>query len=181
MPGYKKLKLAEIQKDKKLMGAFLQFAKDEHALENVTFYFDKGNMAGVHPKYIRVGAPKQINISSGVRSNLQKHYDNNDESAWDEELEKAKDEIFGFLSRLVTSFHFTEPYIRMMLADGTAKAAKVLGIDKKHHEKLIDCLVLFHTGKVPAGKKKLGEFLKKAKIQIEVDIVLENLKKQGLI
>lgn len=183
MPGgVKRLNVDQIKKNAKLMAALLKFAKKEYNDENILFYFDKGNMAAVHPKYVAVGAKRSINISSRTRKTLQENFDQKDESKWKKNIDTAKTEVGRLINTdILARFYKTEDYLQPQLEAQTTKAAKVLGIDKKHHKELINCLVLFHTKGPGPGKKKLGEFLKKSKIDIEVKIVMDNLKKQGLV
>lgn len=183
MPGgVKHLKLEEIKKDNKVMAALIKFCQKEHNVENILFYFDKGNMAGVHPKYVAAGSPKEVNIASKTRKILQEAFDKQDESAWNKKIDDAKEEIYSLITRdILSRFYLTEDYLLPQLEAQTTKAAKLLGIDAKHHKELVKCLVIFHTKGDSTGKKKLGEFLKKAKIDIEVKIVMQNLKKQGLV
>lgn len=175
------ISLEEMPKHPKLMAGLLALAKRETNMEGFLFYFDKGNMAGVHPKYVKVGAPKEVNISSKLRSQMQAHYDKGEEPQWNALAEKAESEVRFLILPTVRKFYKTEGYVRPMLESNLKKAVKLLGIEAPQQAGLMDCLVAFHTGGDTAGIKKLGPFLKKAKIMIEVKIIMNNLKKAGLI
>ena len=48
----------------------LEFIKKEHADENFLFLFDKSSNEAIYNKYIKVGSPKEVNISSALRMPL---------------------------------------------------------------------------------------------------------------
>jgi hypothetical protein len=53
----------EMKKDAKLFSLLMAFSIKQKTDENILFYFDKGNMGGLFPKYIKAGAPKEINCN----------------------------------------------------------------------------------------------------------------------
>ena len=146
----------QIKKNAKLTMALIKFGKKEYTQENIMYYFDKGNMAGVHPKYIKSGAPRMVNVSSRNREMMQKAFDANNEKEWAKWNKKGKDE------------------------KNLAKAVKVLGIDAKHKAGIIDVMVAYKMKGASAAKKALGPLLKKAQMKVEVEKVLANLKKIGM-
>ena len=103
-------KIDDAKKDGKLFVLLLQFSKKEFTDENLMFYFDKGNMKGIHPKYIAASAKKQVNLPYKLQTELEDHFAKSDEAKYKKVLAKAKDEIGSLCSQIIIRFSRAEPY-----------------------------------------------------------------------
>lgn len=175
----------EMKKDPKLFALLMAFSIKQKTDENILFYFDKGNMGGLFPKYIKAGAPKEINIDSKLRTRMTTAFNTKNEADFKKDLVIAKKECLSLCSQIINGFKATPEYkfleAREAAEKNAAKAMKVLGISNAGKDKLLDAIAYLKIGNAAAGKKCLEQLAAAEKMQEKADMIMKNLKASGLI
>ncbi|GEM_PF-1741178 len=178
-------KLDDLKKNATLFGMLLKFSIKEQTDENILFYFDKGNMAGIYPKYIKSGAPKEINIAAPLRTELTAAFTAKDEAAFKVAQEKARVAIAKLSEQIIDRFKASNEY-KFMLArtaaeQNAAKAMKVLGISAKGKDLLLDGIAYLAIGKKTDSAKQLTALAKQEKLNDNAEAIMKSLKAAGLL
>lgn len=178
-------KIDDMKKNAKAFAMLIEFSKKEKTDENILFYYDKGNMDGLFPKYIKDGAPKEINIAGALRKKLTEAFNSKNKAEFDKHLKTAKTECQKLCDQIVNRFTVTPEYMFMearVKAEGNAaKAIKVLGITSRGKDMLVDAIAWAKIKKPAEAKKCLEALAKSEKLAEKADILLKNLASAGLI
>jgi len=154
--------LATIVADSQLRMLFQQYMKAEHSDEQFDFYFlTEGNQVKFN-KYIRPGAPREVNIDSRTRQmlrNLAAQGRWNDMTA---PLKDAKQQVGGGMLDMINTFSTTPAYVRWHVAkyktltDKGQKAFNLLkrnlGVGKKEAD-LKALMLIVEGGRTPTDRK----------------------------
>jgi hypothetical protein len=177
--------LDDIKKDPKKMAALLAFTKRSLCLENILFYFDKGNPEAIYPKYIADSAKTQVNLDAKFFNVFKQLADAGKWKEMAPVIVKAKAAIHAMvvkdtLPKFLKSKEFAEYQIAATPAKpGMAKkAAKLLGLDEK---KLAEIFQLRELKKTKEADKLLDALAKKEKLDLKSKAVMQNLKECGLL
>jgi hypothetical protein len=177
--------LEDVKANPKMMAAFLAYSKRRQTLNEVLFYFDKGNAAGIYPKYIDSKSPQAANLSSVVTDPADELAGKGDfaNPKWAEILKKGKDEIAHAVGTDVGMGFIASPeykdYLKKEKMGDPTKAAKVLGI--KDVKKLTKAMEAAATGNKKEAEKLLGELAKAEKLAQKAADMLKALEKAGLV
>jgi hypothetical protein len=175
----------DVKKDAAIFGKLLAFAIKEKNEENILFYFDKGNMAALFPKYIKTGAPKEINIDSKLRDKLENAFNAKKEPDFMKAVVDAKNVCHGLAVDIWRRYQLTAEYkfiiARRAAEKNAAKAMKVLGISAGGKDLLLDAIAYGKIKNNAEALKKLDELAKKEKLKAKNDQILKNLAASGLI
>lgn len=178
-------KLDDWKKNATLFGMLLKFSIKEKTDENILFYFDKGNMAAIYPKYIKSGAPKEINIASPLQTALTEAFNAKDEAAFKAAQEKARAAIAKLSEQIIDRFKASTEYKFMVARTGAeknaAKAMKVLGISAKGKDLLLDGIAYLAIGKKTDASKKFADLAKQEKLKDNAEAIMKSLKASGLL
>lgn len=178
-------KIDDMKKDVKVFAKLIEFSKKEKTDENILFYYDKGNMDGVFPKYIKAGSPKEINIAGELRKKLTDAFTAKNQADFEKHLKTAKTVCQGLCDQIVNRFKTTTEYLFMEARDkaegNAAKAIKVLGISSRGKDLLVDAIAWAKIKKTAEAKKCLESLAKAEKMQEKADVILKNLASAGLI
>jgi hypothetical protein len=176
--------LEDIKADAKMMAAYLAYSKRLYTDNEVLFYFDKGNAAGIYPKYIDPDGQKPANIDSKTIRLAKELADNKDfnNPKWKEIITGGKREVAkqltGDIGNFVSSKEY-KLYLRKEKMGDPAKAAKVLGI--KDVKKLTKAMEAMVDDDKQEGQKLLGELAKTEHLVAKVADMMKALEKAGLV
>lgn len=174
-----------VKADAKMMGYYLKYAKRRLMLNEVMFYFDKGNAQALFPKYIDPKSGTAANIDGEVIGAAQKLAKAGDWSnaAWPKLIAAGKNTVKAALNPdLGSGFARSDEYkdyLKTEKMGSPAKAAKVLGV--KDVKKLTQAMEAIVTGDKAKGTKLLNEIMVKEVIGGKVDELVKVLEKQGLV
>jgi hypothetical protein len=167
------------------MAAFLAYSKRRDTLNEVLFYFDKGNAAGIYPKYFVPTSSQAANLSAKVVAPAKELADKNDfaNPKWPAILDAAKREIVEAVGTdiglgFIASPEYKEFLIKEKMGDPT-KAAKVLGI--KDVKKLTAAMVATAGGDKKLGEKLFADLAKSEKLAAKAADMIKALEKAGLV
>lgn len=176
--------LAQIKANPKMMAAYLAYSKRRYTENEVLFYFDKGNAAGVYPKYIDPKSSKAANLSAKVVTPAKELADKDDfnNPKWKKILEDGKDEVGDALTGDIGTFVESpeyKKYLRQEKMGDPTKAAKMLGI--KDVKKLTKAMEEMADGNKPEGLKLLTELAKTEKLIAKAADMMKALEHAGLV
>jgi hypothetical protein len=177
--------LEDVKADPKMMAAFLAYSKRRHCLNEVLFYFDKGNAAGIYPKYIDPKSPQAANLTDKVANPAKELAAKGDfaNPKWAEILQMGKEEMVGHVGAdvglgFIASVEYKDYLKKEKMGDPT-KAAKVLGI--KDVKKLTRAMEEAAVGNKKEAEKLLGELAKAEKLAQKAADMIKALEKAGLV
>lgn len=176
--------LEDIKADPKMMNAYLAYAKRRQTLNEVLFYFDKGNAAAIYPKYIDPKSQKAANVSSKVLNPAQELADKDDfgNAKWKSIIELGKKEVGSALNGEVYKFVESpeyKGYLKKEKMGDPKKAAQILGITNV--KKLTEAMEAAAEGNKKEGEKLLGELAKSEKMIARAADMMKALEKAGLV
>jgi len=176
--------LADIKADPKIMAAYLDYSKRRYTLNEVLFYFDKGNAAAIYPKYIDPKSAKAANLSSKVINPAKELADKDDFSSpkWKAILQTGKEEVASALTGDIGTFIESpeyKKYLRKEKMGDPTKAAKLLGI--KDVKKLTTALEVAAEGDKREGERLLGELAKSEKLIARAADMMKALERAGMV
>jgi hypothetical protein len=176
--------LEDIKADAKMMAAYLAYSKRRYTDNEVLFYFDKGNAAGIYPKYLDSKSSKAVNINSKVIREAKELADKDDfgNAKWKGIIEMGKKEVAKALSGDIGSFIDSpeyKSYLKKEKMGDPNKAAKVLGI--KNVKKLTEAMEVAADGDKQEGQRLLGELAKSEKLIARAADMMKALEKAGLV
>jgi hypothetical protein len=175
-------RIDDIKANPKLMAAYLKYAASSQILNEVKFYFDKGNAAALYPKYIDPDADQAVNVSDKVvkAARLLAAQNDFDNKAWDTILKNAKAEVGHTLTNETMKFYSSDAYkeyVKKERMGDPAKAAKLLGISDV--KKLTAAMEAMAVDDKKTAEKLFGEIAKKEKLQMKAEQMIKNLKAAG--
>jgi hypothetical protein len=176
--------LEDIKADSKMMAAYLAYSKRRYTDNEVLFYFDKGNAAGIYPKYIDPKSQKAANLSGKVVTPAKELADKDDfgNAKWKGIIATGKKEVSDALTGDIGSF-ISSPeykgYLKKEKMGDPSKAAKVLGI--KNVKKLTEAMEATANGDKQEGQRLLGELAKQEKLIARAADMMKALEKAGLV
>ncbi|MCL5775654.1 hypothetical protein M1105_01415 [Limibaculum sp. FT325] len=174
----------EIKKNPKMMAAYLAYAKRRATLNEVMFYFDKGNAQGVWPKYLDPKAKLAVNVDGKVTTAGGKLAAAGDwgNALWPKIIALGKtqvgDALNGDIGTFVASNEYKEYQVKENMGDPT-KAAKVLGISDV--KKLKAAMEAQATGDTKTAKKLFEALAKQEKMKVKYEDMVKNLKSSGVM
>lgn len=177
--------LEDVKANPKMMAAFLAYSKRRHTLNEVLFYFDKGNAAGIYTKYIDPKSPQAANLSGPVLNPAKELADKGDfaNPKWQAILQAGKNEIAGAVGTDVGLGFIASPeykdYLKKEKMGDPTKAAKVLGI--KDVKKLTAAMQAAAGGDKKQAEKLLVELAKSEKLAAKAADMMKALEKAGLV
>jgi hypothetical protein len=175
--------LEAVKNDAKIMGAYLAYAKRRLCLNEVLFYFDKGNAEGIYPKYLDPNAKSGANVSSAVTAPAEKLAAAKDwrNAAWNKIIADGKAEVADALNsdllQFKTSNEYTD-YLKKEKMGSPQKAAKLLGISDT--KKLTQAMEALAVGDRKAATKVLEGIMKEEKLKGKAEELIKALEKSGL-
>jgi hypothetical protein len=175
----------DFKKTPKLMAAYMAYAKRRLMLNEVMFYFDKGNAQGVYPKYLDLKSNTQVNVNSTVTDVTEKLAKAGDwaNAAWPKVIAVAKAQVKATIDPdIQTGFAKSDEYKNYCKAEkmgDPAKAAKLLGITDV--KKLTAAMQAGAVGDDKTAVKLLNEILVKEKMKAKAEELLKALEKAGLV
>lgn len=176
--------LEDIKADAKMMAAYLAYSKRRYTDNEVLFYFDKGNAAGIYPKYIDPKGQKPANINSKTTAQAKELADNNDfgNAKWKSIIEAGKREVAssltGDIGKFIDSPEY-KSYLRKEKMGDPKKAAQILGITNV--KKLTEAMETAADGNKREAEKLLGELAKSEKLIARAADMMKALEKAGLV
>jgi hypothetical protein len=176
--------LAEIKADPKMMAAYLAYAKQKRCLDEVLFYFHKGNAAEIYPTYINPDSPHSANLTSKVISDAKELADKDDfaNPKWKGIIELGKKGVGMQLSNDIGAFVESpqyKGYLKKEKMGDPTKAAKILGI--KDVKKLTAAMEAAAEGDKKEGEKLLAELAKSEHLIARAADMMKALEKAGLV
>jgi hypothetical protein len=176
--------LADIKNDPKVMGAYLAYAKRRITLNEVLFFFDKGNAAGIYPKYLDKKSANAANVSSAVTDPAKVLADANDfaNPKWAGIIQAGKIEVGQALQADVPTFLKSpeyKAYLRKEKMGDPSKAAKLLGI--KDVKKLTAAMEEIAAGNKAVAERLFADLIKAEKMKQKAADVMKALEKSGLV
>jgi hypothetical protein len=185
MPSDQPTAFDAIKKDAKLCAALMGYMNRTYSIESFKFYYDKGNAAGIYPKYIEDKAPLQVNIKAKTKkaADLLAKTGDFDNKAWEKIISKAKEEVQD-MCRLDVFPEFYkskeyQDYCKKEKMGDPKKAAKVLGIS--NIKLLTQAMEAAATGDDKEAKKLLEKLAKEEKIKSDYEAMIKALEKANLI
>ncbi|MGY8746731.1 MAG: hypothetical protein ACKVHR_01550 [Pirellulales bacterium] len=174
--------LLVIKKDSKLCAALIAFMTRTQSVENVMFFFNKGNAAALYPKYIADSAKTQVNLPGKIKQLADKLSSNFDDKAWAALLTLAKKDIkklveADVLPRFYKSKEYYD-YAKKNKMGDPKKAAKLLGINNV--KLLTEAMGQLACGNKAQGTKLLKKLIKEEKMKESADRMVEALEKSML-
>jgi hypothetical protein len=175
----------DIKKDAKMMAAYLAYAKRRHILNEVKFYFNKGNAASLWPGYLDPDGSDPVNVSSKITKAGKMLADQNDfdNAAWSKIIASAKKEVaYTLTDELKDGFLASKEYKEYVAENRMGdpkKAAKLLGISDV--KKLTDAMKAQATGDSKTAAKLFGEIAKKEKLKDDAKALMKALDSAGLV
>lgn len=174
-----------VKADATMMGYYLKYAKRRLLLNEVLFYFDKGNAQAIFPKYIDPKSSTAANIDSEVISAAQKLAQAGDWSnaAWPKLIAAGKNTVKAALNPDLTSgFGKSDEYkdyLKTQKMGSPDKAAKLLGVkDVKKLKLAMEALV---TGDQATAKKLLADIMVKEVLKGRAEDLIKTLEKSNLV
>jgi hypothetical protein len=177
--------LEDVKANPKMMAAFLAYSKRRHTLNEVLFYFDKGNAAGIFPKYIDPKSAQAASVSNNVTDPATElagkgDFDN---PKWQQIIKTAKDEMVHAVGTDVSLGFVASPeykdYLKKEKMGDPTKAAKLLGI--KDVKKLTRAMEEAAMGNKKEAEKLLAELAKAEKLSAKAADIMKALEKSGLV
>ncbi|MDT8346061.1 MAG: hypothetical protein RQ752_16660 [Thermohalobaculum sp.] len=174
----------EVKKTPKIMAAYLAYAKRRATLNEVMFYFDKGNAEAIWPKYLDPKAKLAVNVNAKVTGAGGKLAGAGDwgNKLWAQVIALGKgqvgDALNGDIGTFIASKEYKDYLIKENMGDPT-KAAKVLGI--KDVKKLRAALEAQAVGDTKTAKKLFDDLAKAEKMKVKYDEMVKNLKSSGIM
>ena len=192
------LKLSEVGKNAALNAKLQQFMVASHTDENWSFFWDKGNNEARYLKFIKPGAPKEVNIDSALRGRLN---DLATQKKWGDmtaDMQKAREAVEDLVDMDVMPRFEVSPVYKSFVAqraaetklkaqlDKVKKAVKILGIQEAAVAALIPSLAEYHAAVVGSPEKAAALRKMNAAAKLSMDITKANnliagLKASGLI
>jgi hypothetical protein len=183
MPVVQPTNIDEIKKDSKMMAAYLKYATSRHTLNEVMFYFDKGNAQGIYPKYLDEKSSSAVNVDANTTKPAKLLADRNDwgNAAWAAIIRNGKTEVAqalnGDIGIFLASKDFLD-YAKKEKMGDPSKAAKLLGISDLN--KLKDAMEAQVVGDHDGAKKLFEALLKAEKVKDKAEDIMKALTKAGL-
>jgi len=176
--------LADLNKDPNLLMAAMNFAEKEFNAENIMFYFDKGNAAGIYPKYIDPKGQKPANINSKTTAQAKELADKDDfnNPKWKDIIKAGKTEVAKALTGDIVVFVESpeyKSYLRKEKMGDPKKAAQILGITNV--KKLTEAMEAAAEGNKREAETLLGELVKSEKLIARAADMMRALEKAGLV
>jgi hypothetical protein len=176
--------LEDIKADPKMMAAYLAYSKRRYTDNEVLFYFDKGNAAGIYPKYLDPKSSKAANISAKVTDPAKELADKDDfgNAKWKGIIEAGKKEVASALTGDIVKFVESpeyKSYLRKEKMGDPKKAAQILGITNV--KKLTEAMEAAADGDKREAEKLLGELVKSEKLIARAADMMKALEKAGLV
>jgi hypothetical protein len=176
--------LADIKADPKLMAAYLDYSKRRYTLNEVLFYFDKGNAAAIYPKYIDSKSAKAANLSGKVTNPADELADKDDFSnpKWKGILAAGKAEVASALTGDIGVFVESpeyKSYLKKEKMGDPTKAARLLGI--KDVRKLTQAMEEAADGDKREGERMLAELAKSEKLIARAADMMKALERAGFV
>jgi len=174
----------EIKKNPKMMAAYLAYAKKRMLLNEVMFYFDKGNAEALWPKYINPKAKLAVNVDANVTKAGAQLAAANDwgNPLWARIIAMGKtqvgDSLIDGIGTFLASPEYKEYQVKENMGDPT-KAAKVLGISDV--KKLKAAMEAQATGDTKTAKKLFEALAKQEKMKVKYEDMVKNLKSSGVM
>ena len=191
-------KLAGIGKNPNLNALLMQYMQATHTDENWSFYFDKGNNEARYLKFIKVGAPKQVNIDSSLRGKMDALAAKRDWPNMTALMTQAREVIEDLVDKDVMPRFDASPAYKGYLARVAAekklrdqlakvrKALSILGIQEGLVAALIPVLAEYAAAApgTPAKTAALIKMNKAARLSMDLtkaNNMIAGLKSSGLI
>ena len=166
--------LAMVASDSQLRMLLLAFMKKDNSDEQFDFYFSTDSNEIKFNKFIRCGAPREINLDYRVKNQLRNLARTGQWSAMDAPLKQAKDQIAASITNYVLGpFRYTPEYNRWHVAkhreltDEGVITFNLLKLDlsKAENEATLKALMfVVESGRTPADRKaafkKIDKLLK---------------------
>jgi len=163
--------MSMITSDSQLRNLLYSYLKQTFAEENFEFYFSTEGNRVKYQKYIRTGAPKEINITYDTRARLQQLAENGQWAQMNALMKVAKAEIGRLMSDdSLPKLQKTDEYSRWWVAKNkklTDKGTKAfdllkknLGIGKKEAD-LKALMLIVEGGRTAADRKAAYEKVNK--------------------
>lgn len=174
----------DFKKNAKLNAALMLHMKKGHTLENFKFYFDKGNAAGIYPKYLGPNAKEEVNIQGKLirAARALGEAGDFDNAMWPKIIEQAKKEVNQLCkSDVFPRFYASEEYKNYCKKEKMGdpkKAAKILGISNL--KLLTSAMEEAAVGNREEAEKHLTKLLKEEKMKEKAAVILKQLEKAGL-
>ncbi len=175
----------DFKKNAKLNAALMLHMKKGYTLENFLFYFDKGNAAGIYPKYLAPNAKAEVNIPGDLSKAARKlgEADDFDNPIWPKIIARAKKEINSMCVKDVfPRFYQSDEYKNYCKKEKMGdpkKAAKLLGISNL--KLLTSAMEEAAVGNTKEAEKLLTKLLKEEKMKEKAAVLLQQLEKAGLL
>jgi hypothetical protein len=182
MPGDPK-NIDQIKADAKMMGAYLAYAKRRAILNEVTFYFAKGNPEGLYSRYLDPKAKEAVNVDAKVTNPAKLLAGKEDwkNPAWTKIIASGKDQVASALNGDIAGFMKSAEYADYLkkekMGDPT-KAAKLLGI--KDVKALKQGMEMMATGNESGAKKIFEKIAKDEKLKDKAEAMMKALEKAGM-
>lgn len=186
----RKMPMADIKKDAKLGGALMRYMKGKHCEENFLFYFAKGDPMALYDRFIKSGAPMEVNLDSKLTKAAAQIASAGDAKMMQKVIDQGKkkadamirsDTMPGFLKSKEFK-EYAEPIMRAdaekSVQSNVNKACKVLGISDK--KLLSDAMVEMKLGNKKTAEKLLADLAKKEKIKDKAKDMIKTLEKAGV-
>lgn len=175
----------EVKKDAKLAVAYMAYAKRRAILNEIMFYWNKGNNYKLFfEKYLGKKAKEQVNVSGTVTDAAEKlaAIPDWEHKAWPAIVAQAKKEVGSALNGDIGQFSMSQEFKDVLLKEkmgDPTKAAKLLGIsDPKKLKAMMEAQVV---GDSKTAKKLWEEIAKKEKAKDKYEVMVKNLEKAGLV
>ncbi|MEO1602099.1 MAG: hypothetical protein AAFU49_16880 [Pseudomonadota bacterium] len=175
--------LDAIKRDAKMMAAYMAYAKRRVMLNEVLFYFNKGNARSLYPRYIDRKAKDAVNISAKPMkaATALAEREDWDNKGWAAVLASAKKDVGSALNLDIPAFCLSpeyKTYLAKTKMGDPKKAAKTLGIDDvRTLTKAMEAQV---TGDKALAKKLFEKLVKAEKLKAKPIVLMQQLEKAGL-
>jgi hypothetical protein len=166
--------------DPALVAAYQKFTTRVHMAESFSFWFDKGNNEAKYEKYIKKGAPKEVNLAHTLVEKFDALAAKKDYNAMNPLFVEARGEVKGMLDPRMPEFLNSpeyDAYVLVKKAGNIKKALTLLGVTGPNAVAMEKLLKEYAVG-TPA--EKLAVKAKMAKIAKAEQITLA-LKNAGLV
>jgi hypothetical protein len=159
----------ETIKSRYLLGWLELEAEEGHRLESWEFYVDSAGNQKLYETYIKVGSPKQVNISADMRKPLEGLAAAKKWSSMSTSLKAAKKEVRDLIQR-----NTVEPFVRTPLGQRVLGVVQ-LGLDGPKAKQAFGLLQLYAKPRSDQDKYDAYVALQKLASKSKVDAVLTGL------
>ena len=162
--------LETLSKSGHLGALLLTYMRKDHSERSYEFYFSHEGNEDKFKKYIKTGAPKEVNIPGKVRKALEAQAERGEWSQMNANLARAKEWVGGAISSILIPFSDTEGYTRWWVTKNeklTPKGDKALALLTrnigffKDADKLKPLMLIIEGDSTPSARKAAFDKLNK--------------------